>query len=429
MKRLAILFVLTAVLVNLIAIASRSAGAPSKFVSLEGRFSISLPEQPGSRRMSIPTPFGNAYGEVYEWHTREGSFGIGYADSLRSIDDPESVKKFFDLATETFSKLAAANGGNIAIVKKITLDKHPGIEQRADLFTGSVIQRMYVASRRIYETTVLVKNSQREHESAAFGVLDSFKLLTDPEITEAALKAGPGPLPQTPEAPRAGSDANDEGLRGQVKSVRTDIQYLSELPFPELGTRSFLTTYNDKGNKLRAEIYDFKNNLSRITVYGYLDGARVSAFKLVQRDYSSAVAIGGGGGLPSNKKMDPRYQQKFEFKYDEEKRLLERTEFLSNGEISRRYVYKYEANQKEEASYLASGSLTGRNIYTLDDQGNVTKRTDVDREGSVTSTTTYTYEFDSRGNWIKRTSSPDIKDDKLRRLNPPTVHLRTITYY
>lgn len=429
MKRLAILFVLTVALVNLPTISSRSAGAPDRYVSLEGRFCISLPEQPGSRRMSIPTPFGSAYGNVYEWHTKDGSFGIGYADSLRSIDDPESIKKFFDLATETFSKLAGANGGNIAIVKKITLDKHPGIEQRADLFTGSVIQRMYVVSRRIYETSVLVKTSQRDQESAAFAVLDSFKLLTDPEITEAAIKAGPGPLPQTPEAPRAGSDADDEGLRGRVKSVRTDIQYLSELPFPELRNRYFLTTYNEKGNKLRTEAYDFKNNLSLITVYGYLDGARVSAVKLVQRDYSPTVAIGGGGSLPLNRKMDPRYQQKFEFKYDDKKRLLERIEFLSNGEISRRYVYKYDGSQKEEAAYLGSGSLTGRDVYTLDDKGNVTKRTDFNREGSLTSTTTYTYEFDSNGNWTKRTSSPDIKDERLRRLNPPTVHLRTITYY
>ena len=37
-------------------------------------------------------------------------------------------------------------------------------------------------------------NSQRD-ESTAVRVLDSFKLLSDPEITEEALKAGPGPLP------------------------------------------------------------------------------------------------------------------------------------------------------------------------------------------------------------------------------------------
>lgn len=83
MKRLAILLVLIALLINPLTTTSRSAIETKRFVSLEGRFSISPPDGPGSRRLAIPTPLGNAYGDVYEWHTKEGTFGIGYADSLR----------------------------------------------------------------------------------------------------------------------------------------------------------------------------------------------------------------------------------------------------------------------------------------------------------------------------------------------------------
>ena len=261
---------------------------------------------------------------------------------------------------------------------------------------------------------------------AAIGVLDSFKLLTDPEITEEALKAGPSPLPQTPEAPRAGSDADDEGLRGPVKSVRTEIQYLSETVLTKSGTKTRLTTYKKNRNKLRTESYDFKNNLSLIEVYGYLDGSRVSASKFIQREYSPPFVT---TGLRSNRDPDRRYDHRFEFKYDEKKRLTGKTDFFSNGDILERYVYKYEGNQKEELVYSENGSLVRRHLYILDDKGNVIERTDFDADGSVRSKSSYTYEFDSNGNWTKRTMSWNIVDDRLRRLNPPTVSLRTITYY
>jgi hypothetical protein len=399
-------------------------GAP-RFVSLEGRFSISLPDRSSLKNATIPTPFGDRSGDLYEWKTKEGTFSVGYVDSSQPINDPEALKQFFDEATERFRRLTVANGGDIAEVKKITLDKHPGIEQRVDLSRGTIIRRMYIVTRRTYELYVVVKDSQREAESTAVGVLNSFKLLTDSEITEEALKAGPRPLPQTPEAPRAGSDAADEGLRGPVKSVHTEIQYLSETPLTHGGTRSSLTTYNKNGNKLRTESYDFKNNLDLIEVYGYLDGSRVSAYKIIQREYSLPV---GTMRLPSNKKKDPRYEHRFEFKYDEKKRLTEETRFFSDGEILERSVYKYEGNQKEKLVYSENGSLVRRNLYILDDKGNVIEDTGFTRDGSVYAKRSYTYEFDSNGNWIKRTSSGNVVS-KRPGLEPPSVHLRTITYY
>src|SRR5690349_3776991 len=347
-----------------------SAIGMSGFVSLEGRFSISLPDRFSFQKLIIPTPLGNAYGKQFEWQTKEGPFAVGYADTFQPIK-PEAVKQFFDQAAERFRQLAAGRADNIAVTKNIMLDDHPGMEQRADLFTGhSVIQRIYLVSRRIYETTVVVKTNQRD-ESTAIGVLDSFKLLSDPEITEEALKAGPGPLPQTPEAPRAGSDADDEGLRGPVKTVQTEIQYLSETILSR-GARSTLTTYNKNGNKVRRELYDFKNNLSQIEVYGYLDGSRVSASKFIEREYSPPVAT---TRLGSEKKPDPRYQERFEFKYDEKKRLTEETHFFSNGDILERSVYKYEENQKEELVYSENGSLVRRHLDTLDDKGNAIEET------------------------------------------------------
>jgi hypothetical protein len=407
---------------------SHLAGSTPRFVSLEGRFSASLPDGSDFRkrtRLIIPTPAGEAHGYLFEWQTKEGTFDIGYADTFQPIRDPEAIKQLFDDATERFRKLAA-NGGRIAVVKKITLDNHPGIEQRTDTFTGSLIERLYLVSRRIYKTVVVVNNRQPDI-STAVGVLDSFRLLSDPEITEAARKAEPGPLPQTPESPRAGSDADDEGLRGPVKSVRTEIQYLSETPLMRMGTHSLLTTYNEKGNKVRTESYDFKNNLEQIEVFGYLDGSRVSASRYIQREYSPPFGT-TSPGLPSNKPPDPRYERRFDFKYDEKKRLTEMTDFSSNGDMLERHVYKYEGNRKEELGYARDGSLRWHTLNILDDKGNEIEHTSFAPDGSVFSTASFTYEFDSNGNWTKQTTSWKVHSNKPR-FEPPSVRLRTITYY
>lgn len=422
--RLALITALTIAILTPAQQESRSAVGAPRFVSLEGRFSISLPDRFSFTKLTIPTPLGDFYGNRFEWQTKEWTISVVYADIFQPNKDPEAVKQFFDDATERFRRLAGATGDKIAVVKKITLENHPGIEQRADLSTGSFIQRTYLVSRRIYETLVVVKNSQKD-ESKAVGLLDSFRLLSDAEITEAALKAGPGPLPQTPEAPRAGSDADDEGLRGPVKSVRTEIQYPSNTLLTAR-TRFRLTTYNEKGNKLRTESYDFKNNLFLIEVYGYLDGSRVSASKIIEREYSPPVV--STGGVRPNKDPDPRYQSRFEFKYDEKKRLTEKTDFFSNGDIFERYVYKYEGNQKEELVYSENGSLVRRSLHILDDKGNAIESTGFDSDGSVRSKSSYTYEFDSNSNWTKKTTTWNVVSDRLRRLQP-IGHLRTITYY
>ena len=251
------------------------------FVSTEGRFSIALPNVNGFGSLTIPTPFDDAKGDLYQWRTREATFGIGYADAPQPLDQPDVAKTFFKSATERFNKAATTNSGSIAAVKQITLDKYPGIEQRVDLFTGTVIQRTYIVSRRIYEIVAVMKNEQRVYESVALGVLNTFKVLSEAEVNASlaaeTAKAEPSPLPQTPVVQRAGSDASDEGLRGRVRTVLTEGQGLSGSWALEGRKRNSFDTYNEQGNTLRSESYDYKGNLYSITVYGFIDGSRVSA--------------------------------------------------------------------------------------------------------------------------------------------------------
>ena len=404
------------------------------FVSLEGRFSISLPDRNGISPLTIPTPFGEAKGHLSHWETKEATFGVGHADGAMPLDGPVALKQFFDSDIARFNKVASSNNGNVAAVKQITLDKYPGIEQRVDLFTGSVVQRTYIVSRRVYEIVAVLRNSQRVHEAVAMGVLDSFKVLSEAEVTarqaHEAAKAEPSPLPQTPVAQRAGTDASDEGLRGRVKSVLIESQDLSGTWSVQGRKRDSLNTYNEQGNRVRTEEYDSRGNLSAITVYGYIDGSRVSAFNSIDREYNSpliaSVAPAPGAEL---KKPDPRYQYRYAFKYDDKKRLTEETFFHSTGEIWLRYVYRYKGNQKEELAYSEDGSLDQRSLYVLDDQGNEIEETIFETNGSIRAKEKFTYKFDAQGNWTTRTTSQIVMNKKREQSIPYSVHFRTITYY
>ena len=65
------------------------------FTSLEGRFSIALPQIHGVRGLSISTPFGTAKGDAYFWRLDQGSFIAGHADAPVAVDSPQTAPKVF----------------------------------------------------------------------------------------------------------------------------------------------------------------------------------------------------------------------------------------------------------------------------------------------------------------------------------------------
>ena len=403
------------------------------FASSFGRFSIALPNPTRFGPLTIPTPFGNARGQLFQWETKEATFGVGYGDAAQPLDGPVATKQFFDGAVERFNKIASANSGNVGSAKQITLDKYPGIEQRVALFTGSVIQRTYIASRRVYEIVAVMKNNQQTYESVAVGVLDSFKILSeaDAQTREAQeiAKAEPSPLPQTPVGQRPGTDASDEGLRGNVKTVLTEVEDLSGT-WPVQGRKpNSFDTFNEQGNQLKNDFYDYRGNLFQVSVYGFIDGSRVSTSRTIRREYNPPPMVLAPPPGSTVKKFDPRYQYRFEFKYDDQKRLTEKTWFHSNGAVWMRYVYKYNGSQKEELVYREDGSLSQRFLSTLDDKGNEVEKTFFEPDGSIRLKESYKYEFDSKGNWTKRTTSRIVTKDGRQQLEPYSVYYRTITYY
>lgn len=403
------------------------------FVSLEGKFTIALPQSAhGFRPLTSDTPLGRASGTAYSWTMKEGSFTVGYVEAPQALDEPDTVAKIFGGIRNSLSSLAEARGGKIIDAREYTFDNHPALESKLEYTGGLIRQRFYVISRRLYQVMLFTKPEQRSLEAVAVKAVDSFKVLSDADVS-AALKAKeaasePAALPQQPVAPRAGSDAKDNGLRGKVKSVFQENEDLSGTWSVQGRKPESKENYNEQGNLTRQESYDYRGNLFQIMVFGYLDGARVASRKTIEREYNPpGIAIGSPGAAKS--KFDSRYSNKFGFRYDAENRLIEKSWFLSNGDLTTKDVYKYSGNSVEELVYAEDGSLNQRYLSILDKDGNEIERTSFDQDGSIREKYKLAYEFDAHGNWIKRITSKPVTKDGGSDYAPAYVDYRTISYY
>src|SRR5262249_15712502 len=117
--------------------------------------------------------------------------------------------------------------------------------------------------------------------------------------------------------------------------------------------------------------------------------------------------------------------------YDEKRRPTEEVVSYTHGSVTRRSVYAYDpkGNRTQSLSYARDGSIT-TTVYTYDTKGNMTLRTTYAADGSLLDNLTYTYEFDSTGNWIKQTESicdPTAQSGELA-CAPSAVISRTLTY-
>jgi hypothetical protein len=79
--------------------------------------------------------------------------------------------------------------------------------------------------------------------------------------------------------------------------------------------------------------------------------------------------------------------------------------------------------------YREDGSVSQRYLSTLDDKGTEVEQTFFEPDGSIRTKESYKYEFDSKGNWTKRTTSKVVTKAGRQQLEPFSVHYRTIAYY
>ncbi len=408
--------------------------AKQSFVSLDGRFKVAFPQQIQGFAALSPKQLGTqATGMQFTWKFQEGDAIVMF------VDFPEADLK----GTEEDLQKISANL-NAAILKNFPQGKaidekffklgdfpasHTSFSLGDDKYG---IQRLYLVKNRLYRALAIYQNA--ENGKFLNQALDTFNLISQAEVDAelqkkfAAMK--PPALPQEPVAAKEKTDAEDENLKGKVKKVVEDSEDLSVTWSVQGRKPSSVTYFNEKGNYIEIDLYDYKGNPFQITMYGYIDGKRVSNSKTTSYEYDPPPMM-----IPKSKteepvkKADPRYEYSFEYKYKDGK-IIERQMIYSNGKKSLRYVSNYSGNQVGKLVYDEKDKLNQKYLYTLDQDGNEIEGISYgvlkiypDRKYR------HTYEFDTKGNWIKQITSTATTENGMTSFKPSSVTYRTITYF
>lgn len=402
------------------------------FVSVEGEFSINLPANISSFSAPNPVAGVSKNERQFAWDTPQGYFMVSFFDLY---DKPDNPKIYLADRVDNFIAQIVSEGGAFISKKELSLNGNSGLEMVVKLRDGKTtgINRFYLVNSRVYILTT--GWGEGKDGKAQLAILDSFKLIDGKAIIAKKIAdATPKPLPQSPVAKKLKSDAEDDNLKGKVKTVVEEDEDLSGTWNTQGRHISSITDFNESGNRIKRMFYDSKALPFEITVYGYINGKRVSNYETIESDDNPIISeVGVGEDTKVQKrKPDPRYKFSFEYKYANGK-LIEEKWIFSDGSPWLTYIYNYKGNQREDLVYDEDGKLNQKYIYVLDDKGNEVERTDFDAFKNppvVKNKYSYKYDsFDEKGNWTKRTIFELVIENGKQISKPSSVDYRTITYY
>ena len=158
----------------------------------------------------------------------------------------------------------------------------------------------------------------------------------------------PTALPQSPVAPKLTTDAEDENLRGKVKTVVVEDEYLTGSLAYQGRHYNFIFDYNERGNRIKRVYFSSQNLPVEVTVFGYIDGMRVLKSETIQYGQSLVTTKLDKEDNQNATKPDLRYDSKLEYKYADGK-LVEAKWLGNDGSLLSAFIYK--GNQMEDLIY------------------------------------------------------------------------------
>lgn len=227
-------------------------------------------------------------------------------------------------------------------------------------------------------------------------------------------------------AQRPQTDRDFDGLKGPVKSLTVESATLTRKGKGYVEERRALeekVTYNAEGNRAEDELYfSYEGTLLIKNVYRYVGGEKLADAQ--QRDpvieLPNSPERAGGGMRP--------FSEKYRYKYDEQGRVKEMT-IERDGRVRIRNTYEYRNGQMEMRARKGGGdTVTFRRVDRFDAQGNLVGSTAFNNYPGDRSVDKYSYtdyEFDARGNWVKRLK----RMSEGGRPEEREVEYRTIIYF
>jgi hypothetical protein len=236
----------------------------------------------------------------------------------------------------------------------------------------------------------------------------------------------------TPTSPRIGeqkrSDIAVQGLKGKV-------EIMSESTLPAEGSKKVQSKnvfkYDANGNMIELSNYktDGKVNSTIRSTYD-ANGKLIKEETLLGNgkvDLVSTIKTDAKGNKIEQEDVRPMgniiFNYKYYYKYDEKGQLTERIAYRGNGTFLFKYIFNYDdnGNRIEWIQQGPDSSVVGKVIYKYNEKNALSEQTEYNGSGSIKAIYTYSYEFDKKGNWIRRKKMQDGKVVEIKE--------RDVKYY
>lgn len=407
--------------------------ATGQFTSGAGNFSIAVDSKPTERKSSefLLGKYAVA-GESISWQSEQGTFTSVESyfvererPNLTVAEKTSIIETYKQITHEQFKKL------NIATSEvPFVFDGTKGVEIRG-ISAARVVLRIFFGKNRLYAVSV-VRNDLTSFDSH-LSLLNTFRLLSKSEYLAARIAENtPEPLPQTPRPEILFSDHANEKFIGNVRTVIEEYKETSassKIPWSD--------QYFDTGGNLIREISYGEGFPDTISVWGWVDGFRVSRtayiFYPVGEGANEKIIAsmdepppGANSGLESN--HDERYDNRYERTYDVDKRIATEKVLDNRGRVTTSKSFTYSPNRRDIVYRMGDGSFYNKTIQIFDTANRLTEERTCDERERDCDTTVFKYEFDLRGNWVvKRDFEKKVVRGKVS-LKPNGIFYRKIEY-
>jgi hypothetical protein len=236
------------------------------------------------------------------------------------------------------------------------------------------------------------------------------------------------------------TDWQQDQLRGQVKTLRVETSKLKDESGNINSTPqgvAVVKNYNTKG-LINDEVYYHPNGsmLWRIS-YTYVNNLHKKERILYTPNGSerekTIYSYDKQGSLieEASYRAEDSLHSRITYAYDENNNRIESLVFNGKGARSDKKIYAYNDKgiKQQETRYYADGSLDTKYVYALDNKGNEIERLKYNAKGELLEKEMYQYEFDAKGNWVKKTISKMIEGVSKKEYESIETTSRTITYF
>ena len=426
-----------------------------EFVSLSEGFAIKLPARYNDYKPFVPMRIGNEDHNLslLKWNTSAGLITVGYMRGTRNWEEPDLSKRFF----EGFRKLIAskiADKGRLVGERSISLDTHPGLEFVVENSGQINAFRIFLVRNRFFMLTLVTEPGQRDAVPSGDEILLSFRLLPRSEVVAIRDRKLESidwpPLPQYSSSTRLKTDAEDLNLKGRVKQILTESEYVYDGVLSDIRTSDEMKEFDRRGYLTREVRFESESPMS-ITSFSHANETLTSK-KVLVGQFANGRTIG-----LSPMRTGMQVTRETKFKYRDDGRLSE-IQTSENGEMIQRSILSYSGNKRETETWeyfrVLRTKTESRSKLTeiLDSNGNPLETTASQFQSAgdpmapggryeqkvSEEKCEYTYEFDSQGNWIKRIKflrtfakvrGTTVYTEKVKEPVPSLVTYRTITYY